>query len=256
MAFLSVKSLTKRFGGLTALDQFDLDVSRGEIVGIIGPNGSGKTTFFNVLTGVYPASEGGIYLEGVSESLLMRKTHEIISLGISRTFQNQRPFNNLSVLENVMVGGHCRTRAGIFSALLNLRGARKEKTWLRERALDTMAIFGDRLLSMKDNPAWNLSYANRRRLEMARALISGPKILLLDEPTAGMNPAESQQLMQNIMSVNRSGVTVLVIEHDMNFIRRLCQRVVALDYGQKIVEGTFSEVRNHPRVIEAYLGKD
>jgi ABC-type branched-subunit amino acid transport system ATPase component len=256
MVLLSVKSLTKRFGGLTALDQFDLNVSTGEIVGIIGPNGSGKSTFFNVLTGMHQADEGEIHLEGVGDSLLMRKTHEIISLGISRTFQNQRPFNNLSVLENVMVGGHCRTKAGILSALLNLRGAGKEKRWLRERALKTMAIFGDRLLSMKDNPAWTLSYANRRRLEIARALVSGPKILLLDEPTAGMNPAESQQLMQNIMNINESGITVLVIEHDMNFIRRLCRRVVALDYGQKIVEGAFSEVRNHPRVIEAYLGRD
>jgi branched-chain amino acid transport system ATP-binding protein len=256
MTFLTVKSVTKRFGGLTALDQFDLNVSTGEVVGIIGPNGSGKSTFFNVLTGMYHADEGEIYLEGLGDSLLLRKTHEIISLGISRTFQNQRPFNNLSVLENVMVGGHCRTRAGIFSALLNLRGARKEKSWLTERALETMAIFGDRLLSMKDNPAWTLSYANRRRLEIARALVSGPKILLLDEPTAGMNPAESLQLMQNIMEINKAGTTVLVIEHDMNFIRRLCQRVVALDYGQKIVEGSFSEVRNHPRVIEAYLGKD
>jgi ABC-type branched-subunit amino acid transport system ATPase component len=256
MKLLLVKSLTKRFGGLTALDQFDLDVSAGEIVGIIGPNGSGKTTFFNVLTGMYQAEDGEILLEGTGDNLLMRKTHEIISLGISRTFQNQRPFNNLSVLENVMVGGHCRTKAGIFSALLNLQGARNEKQWLRGRALETMAIFGDRLLSMRDNPAWTLSYANRRRLEIARALVSGPRIILLDEPTAGMNPAESQQLMKNIMDINKNGITVLVIEHDMSFIRRLCQRVVALDYGQKIVEGTFSEVRNHPRVIEAYLGKD
>jgi len=256
MALLNVKALTKRFGGLTALDRFDLDVSAGEIVGIIGPNGSGKSTFFNVLTGMYQADDGEIYLEGLRGSLLLRKTHEIIALGISRTFQNQRPFNNLSVLENVMVGGHCRTRAGIFSALFGPGGGRKEKRWLTERAVDTMAIFGDRLLSMKDNPAWTLSYANRRRLEIARALVSGPKLLLLDEPTAGMNPAESLQLMRNIMEINRTGITVLVIEHDMNFIRRLCRRVVALDYGQKIVEGSFSEVRNHPRVIEAYLGKD
>jgi branched-chain amino acid transport system ATP-binding protein len=256
MALLTVKSLTKRFGGLTALDGFDLEVPGSEILGIIGPNGSGKTTFFNVLTGMVQADLGEIYVEGVKENLLMKRTYEIIALGISRTFQNQRPFNNLSVLENVMVGAHCRTRTGIFSALLSLPGAGKERIWLRERALETMALFGDRLLSMKDNPAWTLSYANRRRLEMARALVSGPRMLLLDEPTAGMNPAESQQMIDTIKSVNRTGIAVLVIEHDMNFVRRLCQRVVAMDYGQKIVEGSFPEVRNHPRVIEAYLGKD
>ena len=256
MALLTVKSLTKRFGGITALAGFELEMPTGEILGLIGPNGSGKTTFFNVLTGMIRADSGEVYVEGVRENLLMRRTHEIISLGISRTFQNQRPFNNLSVLENVMVGAHCRTKTGIFSALLNLPNAGKEKVWTREKALETMALFGDRLLSMKDNPAWTLSYANRRRLEMARALVSGPRVLLLDEPTAGMNPAESHQMMENIKSINKRGIAVLVIEHDMTFVRRLCQRVVALDYGQKIVEGTFSEVRNHPRVIEAYLGKD
>ncbi len=256
MSVLSVRSLTKHFGGLSALDGFDLEVERGEIVGIIGPNGSGKTTFFNVLTGVYQANGGHIYLEGVPDDILRRKTHEIISLGISRTFQNQRPFNNLSVLENVIVGGHCRTRAGIFSALLRLPAGRRERDWIRGQALEAMSLFGDRLTGMKDMPAWTLSYANRRRLEIARALISRPKVLLLDEPTAGMNPAESMQMVKNILEINKAGVTVLVIEHDMNFIKKLCHRVVALDYGQKIVEGSFSEVRNHPRVIEAYLGKE
>ncbi len=256
MALLSVKSLTKLFGGLTALDKFDVQVAAGEIVGLIGPNGSGKTTFFNVLTGMVEANAGEVYLEGVQDNLLARKTHEIITCGISRTFQNQRPFNNLSVLENVMVGGHCRTKAGIFSALLALPGGRREKMQLIDRALEVMGLFGDRLISMKDRPAWTLSYANRRRLEIARALVSMPKLLLLDEPTAGMNPAESMQMVQKILDINERGVTVLVIEHDMNFIKKLCHRVVALDYGQKIVEGTFSEVRNHPKVVEAYLGKD
>jgi len=256
MALLSVNLLTKVFGGLTALDEFDLHVASGEIVGIIGPNGSGKTTFFNVLTGMYSANGGEIHLEGVKGNLLTRKTHEIIACGISRTFQNQRPFNNLSVLENVMVGGHCRTKAGIFSALLSLPGGKTEKRQLMDQAFEIMGLFGDRLTSMKDRPAWTLSYANRRRLEIARALVSRPRLLLLDEPTAGMNPAESMQMVGKILEVNRNGATVLVIEHDMNFIKKLCHRVVALDYGQKIVEGTFSEVRSHPKVIEAYLGKD
>jgi len=256
MHLLTVRSLTKRFGGLTALNKFDLQVEAGEIVGIIGPNGSGKTTFFNVLTGMYRANGGEIYFNSQRESLLTKKTHKIIHLGISRTFQNQRPFHNLSVLENLMVGGHCRTRGGILSALLNLPGARKDRDRLKDRSHEVMAIFGNRLLSMKNNPAWNLSYANRRRLGIARALVSKPKLLLLDEPTAGMNPAESLQLVQSIVDINRAGITVLVIEHDMNVIKRLCQRVVALDYGEKIVEGTYSEVRNHPKVIEAYLGRD
>ena len=155
-----------------------------------------------------------------------------------------------------MVGGHCRTSGGILSALFNLPGPRKKRERLKERAHAVMQIFGDRLISMKDSPAWTLSYANRRRLEIARALMSKPKLLLLDEPTAGMNPAESAQLIENILNINRAGTTILVIEHDMNFIKNLCRRIVALDYGMKIVEGPFAEVRNHPKVIEAYLGRD
>lgn len=256
MPLLTVRSLTKNFGGLTALNNFDLQAEAGEIVGIIGPNGSGKTTFFNVLTGMVRADEGEVRFNGLRENLLAQKTHRIIQFGIARTFQIQRPFNNLSVLENVMVAGHCRTRGGILSALLNLPGARKDREGLKARAREVMAIFGNRLLSMENNPAWNLSYANRRRLEIARALASNPKLLLLDEPTAGMNPAETLQLVRNILDINQTGITVLVIEHDMNVIKRLCRRVVALDYGEKIVEGIYSEVRNHPKVIEAYLGRD
>jgi ABC-type branched-subunit amino acid transport system ATPase component len=256
MALLSVRSLTKHFGGLTALESFDIDVEAGTIVGIIGPNGSGKTTFFNVLTGMYKADSGEIYLEGSGENLLNLKTHQIIYRGIARTFQNQRPFNNLSVLENLMVGGHCRTSGGILSALFNLPGPRRDRERLKGRAHAVMQIFGDRLSAMQDSPAWTLSYANRRRLEIARALMSKPKLLLLDEPTAGMNPAETAQLMGNILNINREGVAVFVIEHDMNVIKSLCKRIVALDYGTKIVEGTFAEVRHHPKVIEAYLGQE
>jgi len=256
MALLSIKSVTKSFDGLIALNDFSLDVAAGEIVGIIGPNGSGKTTFFNVLSGMHKADSGEVFFDDHPENLLELKTHRIIGLGIARTFQNQRPFNNLTVLENLMVGGHCRTRAGLFSALISLPRARKEREQLKAHAREVMALFGTRLRSVEMNPAWTLSYANRRRLEVARALSSDGKLLLIDEPTAGMNPAESLQLAQTIQAINAKGVAVLVIEHDMNFIKNLCNRVVAMDYGQKIVEGTYAEVRHHPKVIEAYLGRD
>ena len=256
MALLSVRSLIKRFDGLTALNSFSLDVDEGEIVGIIGPNGSGKTTFFNVLSGMYPADGGEAFFDNHPKNLLKLKTHQIIGLGIARTFQNQRPFNNLSVLENLMIGGHCRTRAGLFSALLRLPGARKERGQLKAHAREVMALFGNRLRSVEMNPAWTLSYANRRRLEIARALSSHGKLLLIDEPTAGMNPAESLQLAQTIQAINKRGVAVLVIEHDMNFIKKICPRVIALDYGQKIAEGTYAEVRHHHKVIESYLVRD
>ena len=254
MALLSVKFLTKRFEGLVALNKFSLDVEAGEIVGIIGPNGSGKTTFFNVLSGMHKADGGEVFFDDHPANLLKLKTHQIIGLGIARTFQNQRPFNNLTVLENLMIGGHCRTRAGLLSALLRLPGARQEREQLKDHAREVMALFGDRLRSVEMNQAWTLSYANRRRLEIARALSSDGKLLLVDEPTAGMNPAESQQLAQTLQAINAKGMAVLVIEHDMKFIKNLCTRVVAMDYGQKIVEGTYAEVRHHPKVIEAYLG--
>ena len=224
MSLLSVKFLTKNFDGLMALNDFSLDVEAGEIVGIIGPNGSGKTTFFNVLSGMHKADGGEVFFDDHPANLLKLKTHQIIGLGIARTFQNQRSFNNLTVLENLMIGGHCRTRAGLFSALLRLPGARKEREALKDHTREVMALFGDRLGSVEMNPAWTLSYANRRRLEIARALSSDGKLLLVDEPTAGMNPAESQQLAQTLQAINAKGMAVLVIEHDMKFIKNLNPR--------------------------------
>jgi ABC-type branched-subunit amino acid transport system ATPase component len=205
---------------------------------------------------MHKADGGEVLFNGHPGNLLRLKTHQIIGLGIARTFQNQRPFNNLSVLENLMIGGHCRSRGGVVSALLRLPRAQRDRERLKAHAREIMGLFGNRLRSVEENPAWTLSYANRRRLEIARALTSDCRLLLIDEPTAGMNPAESLQLAETIRAINKRGITVLVIEHDMNFIRKLCHRVIALDYGQKIVEGTFGEVRNHPKVIEAYLGRD
>jgi len=243
------------FGGLRALDGFDLTVARGEIVGLIGPNGSGKTTLFNLISGLYRATSGRIAFDDGGVDLVGKPAHVITALGVARTFQNQRLFNQMSVLENVLVGMHCRTRAGPAGALLALPSARAEHGRSIERALELLAFFGERLLPRAQDRADALSYANRRRLEIARALATDPKLVLLDEPAAGMNPTEKRELKQDIGRIRDRDVTVLVIEHDMGLIQGTCERVVVLDHGVKIAEGAFGTVRRNPVVLEAYLGR-
>jgi branched-chain amino acid transport system ATP-binding protein len=254
-ALLEVRGLVKRFGGLNAVDGVDLDVGAGEIVSVIGPNGAGKTTLFNVVTGLYDADGGSIDFEG--HSLVGLKPNQVCGLGISRTFQTVRLFTNMSVLENAMVGQHCRTRAGVLGAVLRLPRTRAEEQTVREQARAALAFFGGRLSSFReDQPAMALSYANRRRLEIARAMATNPKLILLDEPTAGMNPRETEEMIGLIGKLrDERGFTIVVIEHDMRLVRGVSDRVVALDYGRKIAEGSFDEVASDVRVIEAYLGK-
>jgi len=255
MSLLEIRGLTKSFGGLTAIDDLDLDVAEGEIVSVIGPNGAGKTTLFNLITGVYPADGGAITFDGVE--LVGRDPDAITRFGISRTFQNVRLFPDMTVLENVMVGRHCRTKSGVIGAVLGLPSARREQAEVREQAKEILSFFGTRLSGYRHNqPAFVLSYANRRRLEIARAMATGARLLLLDEPVAGMNPRETAEMVELVGRLrDEKGFTLLVIEHDMRVVKGVSDRVVALDYGRKIAEGTYSEVAGNDRVIEAYLGK-
>ncbi len=258
MALLEAVGLTKAFGGLRAVQDLDLEVAERRIVGLIGPNGSGKTTVFNLITGVYRATAGRVSFDsGIAgrRELIGLASHRITALGIARTFQNQRLFNAMTVLENVLVGMHCRTRSGIGRILLGLPSARAERRRAESRAAELLALFGARLLPRAEEPAWSLSYANRRRLEIARALATEPRLLLLDEPAAGMNPTETQELMGDIRRIRDRGIGVLLIEHDMRVVRGICDHVVAMDHGAKIAEGSFEEVQRNPAVLEAYLGR-
>ncbi|MFO1350384.1 MAG: ABC transporter ATP-binding protein [Gammaproteobacteria bacterium] len=255
MALLELVGLSMAFGGLRAVQDLNLRVEPGEIVGLIGPNGSGKTTVFNVITGIYRATGGRIAFDDGKVDLVGKPSNAVTAFGIARTFQNQRLFNQMTVLENVLVGMHCRTRAGIAGTVLGLPRARAERRRALERGRELLAFFGDRLLPRAAEPAWTLSYANRRRLEIARALATDPKLLLLDEPAAGMNPTEKRELMQDIHRIRAIGVTPLLIEHDMGLVQGICERVAVLDHGVKIAEGSFKEVRANPAVLEAYLGR-
>ncbi len=251
---LEVDGVSKHFGGLYALNELDLHVDEGEIVSVIGPNGAGKSTVFNVITGLYKPDAGDVRFQG--ETIIGRLPSQVTKLGIARTFQNVKLFPNMTVLENAMVGQHCRSKAGVFGAVFRTARTKAEEERVRERAREALAFFGTRLSGYRqDQPANALSYANRRRLEMARAMATEPSLLLLDEPTAGMNPRETLELRDNIKRMrDERGLTILVIEHDMRVVKGVSDRVVALDYGQRIAEGTYDEVANDEHVIEAYLG--
>jgi branched-chain amino acid transport system ATP-binding protein len=251
---LDLQGVSMSFGGLKVIDGLDLHVDEGEIVSVIGPNGAGKTTLFNLVTGVYQPTDGDIVFEGSSIKGL--EPHQITRRGIARTFQTLRLFLNMSVRENVMAAAYGHTKAGVFRSMLRTPGMRREEREIRELAEKKLAFFGERLMGYRwDQPAYSLSYANRRRLEIARATATNPRLLLLDEPAAGMNPKETQEITDLIAKLRtEAGYTILVIEHDMHVVEGISDRVVALDHGIRIAEGSFEEVATSPQVIEAYLG--
>jgi len=251
---LELEGVSKAFGGLRVIDNLDLTVGEKEIVSLIGPNGAGKTTVFNLITGVYRVDGGEITLGG--DNLVGLSPHRITRRGVARTFQTLRLFLNMSVKENVMAAAYGHTRAGVVRSILRTPGQRREEREIERLAQERLAFFGERLMGYRWNqPAYSLSYANRRRLEIARATATSPRILLLDEPAAGMNPAETAEITQLIAKLRDDGdYAILVIEHDMHVVEGISDRVVALDHGVKIAEGSFDEVATNPRVLEAYLG--
>ena len=247
---LQLSGISKRFGGLSALSDVSLHIRRGEIYGLIGPNGAGKTTLFNVITGLYQSSAGQFEFNGRRYQAC--KPHVLAQAGIARTFQNIRLFANLSALENVMIGRHVRTKAGVFGALLRTRKTRDEERAITQRAQELLRYVG--ISKPAQTLAKHLSYGEQRRLEIARALATEPLLLALDEPAAGMNATETESLKTLLQAVRATGITVLLIEHDVKLIMGLCDRVAVLDYGKKIAEDVPENVRNHPAVIAAYLG--
>ncbi|MGD9961227.1 ABC transporter ATP-binding protein [Nocardioides sp.] len=251
-AVLEIDDVTLQFGGLTALDHVSFEIREGEILGLIGPNGAGKTTCFNVMTGVYQATSGEVRFNGTVLGGLKR--NKITKLGIARTFQNIRLFKSMTVLENVMVGSDAHSKVGFFDALFRTPRHRRTEQASLEKAKELLDIVG--IKARHDEVASNLSYGDQRRLEIARAMATGPKLLCLDEPAAGFNPAEKQNLMALIRKVRDQGFTVLLIEHDMRLVMGVTDRIVVLEFGRKIAEGAPAEIRDNPAVIAAYLGVD
>ena len=251
---LELQGVSLSFGGLRVVDKLDMHVDEGEIVSVIGPNGAGKTTLFNLVTGIYEPDEGDILFAGRSVVGLL--PHQVCQLGVSRTFQTLRLFLNMSVKENVMAAAYGHTKCGPIRSMLRTPGMRREEREIERLAEEKLGFFGERLVGYRfDQPAYSLSYANRRRLEIARATATNPRMLLLDEPAAGMNPSETHEITELIGQLRSDGgYTILVIEHDMHVVEGISDRVVALDHGVKIAEGSFVEVATNEKVVEAYLG--
>jgi ABC-type branched-subunit amino acid transport system ATPase component len=253
-SILELKGLSKTFGGLEVIQDLDVEVGNGEIVSVIGPNGAGKTTLFNIVSGIYQPDSGEILLDG--KSILGSSPEEIANLGIARTFQTLRVFLNMTVIENVMASAYGATKTRLWQSVFRTPAARREEEEIQRLAEEKLGFFGDRLMGYRwDQPAYSLSYANRRRLEIARATATNPRLLMLDEPAAGMNPAETHEITQLIARLREeAGYSILVIEHDMHVVEGISDRVIALDHGEKIAEGSFDEVATNVNVIEAYLG--